>query len=153
MSFNMSDKKIVSGQEMGDNSIVFDINEGDVTNTLPNACDILDTVISILECMNTPEMKQLRETDFNMFEQLMEEKYLTFADRYYNVFKMVLSGEDITPLFQMLQVINDVKIGRTDLESGEQYIGQCLTKFLPKDLLHKLESGELTENDIKANYV
>lgn len=132
--------------------IVFDIDEGDVTDSLPNACEILDTVIRILEIMNTPEMKSLRESNVVLFEQLMEEKFIDFADRYYNVFKMVLSGEDITPLFKMLQVINDINVGKTNLEAGEQYIGQCLTKFLPPELLKKIENGEITEEDIVTKY-
>lgn len=149
MSFDIKDQKIVSEEIPNDPyTLVYDPSSGDIPDVLPNADAILDNVIKILECMNTDEMQLIKKSNVPLFEQTMEEKFQTFADRYYSIFRMVLSGEDITPLFKMLTVINGINSGKKSFEDGEREVGTYLTKFLPPDLMNKLASGEITENDI-----
>jgi len=121
------------------------------TGNLPDANSILDSVILILEYMNTQEMIKLRNLNKMVFESTMENKFQDFAMRYYSVFKMIMSGDDITPLFEMLKVIDNVNIGKISYENGEHNIGQYLNKFLPPDLLAKIEKGEFTEEYIKKS--
>ena len=90
-----------------------------------------------------------KKANIPLFEQTMEEKFQEFADRYYSIFRMVLSGEDITPLFKMLSVINGISSGKKSFEDGEREVGSYLTKFLPPDLIDKISTGEINENDIK----
>jgi len=149
-NFDIKEQKIVSENVPGDShTIVYDPSSGGIPDVLPNADVILDNVIKILECMNTDEMQLIKKANIPLFEQTMEEKFQEFADRYYSIFRMVLSGEDITPLFKMLSVINNINSGKKSFEDGEKEVGSYLTKFLPPDLMNKIASGEINEKDVK----
>lgn len=150
-NLNIKDKKIISGNQIDtSNGIVYDFDDENPSGNVGNVDQILDQVINILENMNTSEMKTLRETNYPLFEQTMEDKYKDFSYNYYSVFKMVISGEDITPLFKMLEVLSSVKSGKRSFEDGEKDVGKYLTKFLPEGLIDKLENGEFDVNDIKT---
>ena len=151
MNLNIKDKQIVSDKDIDlSNGIVYDFGDENPSGNIGNMDIILDQVIIILEDMNTPEMKLLKETDYMLYEKTLEDKYQDFSYNYYSVFKMVISGEDITPLFKMLEILNNVKSGKTTFEDGEKDVGQYLTKFLPEGLVDKLENGEFDANDIKT---
>ena len=141
--------QFVSGNQLDKNSLIYDPTSGGIPDTLPNIELILDEIIKILECMNTEEMQILKSSNKTLFDQVMEEKFPQFSERYYGMFQMVLSGEDISPLFKMLDVIGSINSGHTSFEDGEKNVGTYLTKFLPEGLLQKLESGEITPDMIK----
>ena len=153
-NINIKEKKFVTKKDLkkDKNKIVLDFGGDDGKEVdpadLPNATSILDEVIKILECMNTEEMKTLKKTNVNVFEQVMEGKFPEFSFKYYSVFKIVLSGEDITPLFLMLDAINDVNSGKKSFEDAERRVGLHLNKFIPPELMAKLESGELNADNI-----
>ena len=118
-NFDIKEQKIVSEQITNDpHTLVYDPSSGSVPDVLPNTDDILDNVIKILECMNTDEMQLIKNANVPLFEQTMEEKFQTFADRYYSIFRMVLSGEDITPLFKMLSVIKKCHFDKKQSQDG-----------------------------------
>lgn len=127
------------------------INNNTISTKLPNTNDVLNNIIKLLECMNTTEMKRLRIKDSAEYIERLESEFSEFSDQYYTIFRMVIDGEDITPLFKMIEVINNINSGKTDLETGEKNVGQYLTKFLPSEILHKMENGELTDKDVKVN--
>jgi hypothetical protein len=155
MNLNIKEQKFVTKKDIEkQGGIVCDLGGDDddtINKTLPNATNILDRVIEILECMNTNEMKALKSTNLAVFENTMEEKFQSFADQYFGVFRMLLSGEDISPLFMMLGEINKHNNGKQTYEDTEQTVGTYLNKFIPKELLDKLASGELNANDITTN--
>lgn len=144
---NIKEQKIVTEDEMKNmQGITYDVcgdDDDDVITSLPNASDILDDVIKLLEYMNTEEMKILKNTSQGAFEQALEDKFPEFSYNYYSVFKMILSGDDITPLFKMLEMISDVNIGKSNIEECEQGVGKYLSKFLPDGLLEKLENEQI----------
>ena len=57
-------------------------------------------------------------------------------------FKMLISGNDISPLFMMLEAISKVNHKVKSLDEVEQDIGKELNKFLPDGLLEKLARDE-----------
>lgn len=137
---NVSGHKIVSEDEIKKSGgIIYDVNDGEGPLNLPNASDVMDDIIKILECMNTDEMKLLKATNAQVFEQTMEDKFPLFTFTYYSIFKMLLSGEDIEPLKEMLKIINTVNQGQQSAEDGEKDVGKYLSKFLPENLLEKLD--------------
>ena len=154
---NIKEQKFVSciEPEKDKNKIVLNFGNSDEKapdpSELPNANSVLDDVILILECMATDEMKNLKNTNINVFEQVMEDRFQDFSFKYYSIFRMILSGEDITPLFMMLDAINDVNSGKKNFEEAERRVGMHLNKFIPPELMEKLQSGELDANDIKAS--
>ena len=135
------DAKLVTHPTQDPNALVYDFGDDeDITKEgLPDVTKILDAVIQVLECMATPEMQLLKTTNKATFEQVMEERFPSFSDEYYSVFKMILSGEDITPLFAMLGVIQNITSDKISLEDGKKTVGKYLNKFLPKELLDGLK--------------
>jgi len=146
---NIKGQKLVTEDEIKKSGgTIYDV-ESEPLN-LPNAKSLSDELIQILEFMDTNEMALLKKTDNTAFNQAIEDKFPTFALKYYSILQKIINGEDITPLFEMIKVIDTVNYGNKSAEDGEKDVGKYLTKFLPEGLLEKLESGELGEKDIKT---
>ena len=107
---------------------------GSETPCFPDVGKLLDDVNSILECMCTSEMMELKKKDKNEFQTKMEQQFPDFSFRYYTLFLKLLSGEDITPLMSMLATIEKIKSGSLSMEEAEQGIGESLARkyVLPK---------------------
>jgi mannose/fructose/N-acetylgalactosamine-specific phosphotransferase system component IIB len=139
----MSDYKIIDGKDVDpENGMILDYGQDEEINpeNLPDADEILDNVILILEYMGTEEIMKLRSENNEVFISTMENKFESFAERYYSVFRMVISGKDISPLFEMLRVIKQMKTGNMSVERGEQQIGNRLKQFLPDGFEEKLKN-------------
>lgn len=148
----MSTHKIITEDEIDpEKGMVLDYGQDAEINpeNLPDANEILDNVIQILETMNTEEMLTLRKNNNDVFISTMETKFEPFAERFYSVFRMVLSGNDISPLFEMLKVISEMKSGSMSVENGENKIGSSLKKFLPDGFEQKLQNMEPSKKDKK----
>ena len=123
------------------NSTVLDFNEDDSRVNLPDAEKLLDEVIQILEYMSSEDMLKLKEKNQLVFEEELEQKFPDFADKYYSVFKMICSGADLDPLFEMLKAIDNVNKGKQTLQKAEKNVGRYLGKFLPDNLKENLEQN------------
>lgn len=148
----MSDYKIVNENEVDpEKGVVLDYGQDEeiIPENLPDADEIMDNVILILECMNTEEMKNLRSENNDVFVTTMENKFESFAERYYSVFRMILSGKDISPLFEMLRVIKKMKSGSMSVERGENQIGSSLKQFLPEGFEERLKNMPQTKKGKK----
>jgi len=110
------------------------MNEKLDPKNLPNAEVLLDEIISILEYVNTPDMMDLKKADQDAFENAVEETFKEFADRYYYLFKMLLTGGNLDPLFYMLECISKVNHGQDTIENAEMKVGHNLSQFLPENL-------------------
>ena len=149
---NVNSRKIIDESQIDPSEgIIYDHFEDRSEDTLPNAEEILDQVIQVLEYINTDELKQLKKTNELLYEQTIEIKFPEFTDRYYSVFKMLISGNDISPLFMMLEAISKVNHKVRSLDDVEQDIGKELNKFLPEGLLEKLarDEEERLRNDLR----
>lgn len=125
--------------DQGSNNIVYDYgDDSDIPDELPNADDILNTVLLILEYMNSTSMIAIKKSNPVEFEKMIEDKFPDFTTRYYGIFRMLLSGDDISPLFAMLQTINNINSGDISFEKGEKDVGKYLKKFLPEDLVKQM---------------
>ena len=130
---------------MGDNidrndkkNLVMDYEDpNDNPVNLPDVDVLMDQITQILECMVTDEMKQLKKTDVAVYEEQLELKFQSFADKYYAVFKKIISGEDITPLFKMLASIESVQKGQALIEEVETKLGTELAEKYVFPVLNK----------------
>lgn len=129
------------------NAFVYDRYDGPVN--VPNADELLDKIILILEKKTEPEMMKLKKEEYAVYQQKMEEYFPEFADRYYGLFSTLLGDDNIDPLWDMLEEIKNVNTGKSKFEESEQRVGQMLTKFLPPKLLKDIQSGKLKEKDLK----
>lgn len=114
--------KLVNGSEIEKNAgFVYNPHEGETS--LADVDFMLDQVAKILEEMCTDEIQELKKLDKNKYEQTLEFKFETFALEYWAIFKKVISGEDLGPLFQMLGEIAKIKTGEKSLKQVETELG------------------------------
>ncbi len=149
----MSEQKFVNESEIDrENGIVMDYGQDEEikVENLPDSNIIMDNIILILEHMNTPEMVELRKNNNDVFISTMETKFEDFAERYYSVFRMVISGKDISMLFEMLSTIDKMKKNKTSVEKGEQHIGNKLKQFLPDGFEEKLQKETVQKMNSKS---
>ena len=130
--------------------IVFDVEDDSKPNlpSLENLDTIYEKIIEIQKYMLTDEMIDLEETDRAEFEDQMEKKFPKFSMRYYAVFQKVISGEDLTYLFKMLESIRMVQTGRASLEDVEKKLGEDLAA----EYIHPKTEGENKTNNNNDNY-
>ncbi len=139
----MSNIKVIDESEIDlSKGQVLDFGQDDEIDpvNLPDADEILDKVIEILEFMDNDEILNLRRDNNPAFTSTMETKFEDFAEKYYSVFRMVISGADISLLFEMLKVIKGMKSGEVSVENGEARVGKKLKKFLPEGIEEKLQN-------------
>jgi len=105
---------------------VYDVDDGDAN--LPDVPVLLNRVIEILKFMSTDEMIELKANDEPEYIIVMENKFESFADRYYALFRKIISGEDLTPLMNMLAAIESVKDGKETIEDAEKRLGEDLAE-------------------------
>lgn len=138
----MSQPKIINGKEIDEkDGMVLDFGQDDeiIPEHLPDADEILNNILLILEFMGTDEMMALRKENDEVFLSTMENKFEDFALKYYSVFRMVIGGSDLGLLIEMLDTIKKMKTGSISVERGEKHIGGKLKEFLPVGFEEKLQ--------------
>lgn len=134
-------KNIVTSDQIdrnNKNNIIMDDDDNyDNPVNLPDVGKILSEVMKILEYMTTDEMIDMKSQDLAAYEEQMESKFPEFADKYYAVFKKVISGEDITPLFKMLVGIDKVNRGEKTIEEVETNLGKELANKYVLPVINK----------------
>lgn len=120
---------------------------------LPDVGKLLDTVSQIIEYMCTDEMIALKEkckqgqTDED-YEFNIEDKFPEFTSKYYSLFKMIIDGEDLTPMYRMFSCIDQVNKGYTTLENVELQLGEELASEYIKPIAEdNINLDEFDEND------
>lgn len=107
---------------------VYDVEREDEPVSFPDVPQLLEDIISILEFINKPEMKELKQKNEPEFQLYMEQQFPDFSFRNYSLFLKLLSGEDITPLLGMLAAIEKIKSGQLTLEEAEKSVGEQLAQ-------------------------
>lgn len=116
---------------------------------LPDTTKIADTVIDILEVMNTNEMIKLQKQDKIIYEDEMEKKFQDFANRYRSMFMRIISGEDIETLVDMLEAIEDIKSGKNQDEVENKLKEDLEEKFIYSNMTE--EEKRKVKNRIKKD--
>jgi len=109
-----------------------DANDLDPVN-LVDPDFVADNVLKILRYMQNDKLMNLKKQNYNVYEKHMEEAFPQFSDEFYFIFKKVISGDDISPLYPMLQQIKLIKEGKKAFENAENSVvkGLC-DKFVIK---------------------
>lgn len=105
---------------------VYDNSENE--QNLANVDYILTNIIPVLEYMKEPHMKELKKENIEEYKEQLEEKFKPFSDEYFSVFQKVISGDDLSPLLQMLAMINKIKSNECTLNQAEEIVGIELMK-------------------------
>jgi hypothetical protein len=90
--------------------------------TLPNVPELLDSINNILKYTQTNEMILLKKHSIDNYDKHLNDKFETFALKNPNMFKKIISGDDITYLYEMINKLERVKSGTFTLEEANQEI-------------------------------
>ena len=93
-------------------------------SNLPNPEEILTNVVKIKKEL---ESKSLDE---------VSEKFTDFKDKYPNIFKKIVSNDDLSELFNMLKLVSQIKSGEMSFEHATTSVGQKMAKkYIPEEIL------------------
>jgi len=112
---------------------LFNQNELDPVNMVDPDI-VVENVLKILHYMQKPSIIKLKKINNIKYERHMEDAFPEFSTNFYFIFKKVISGEDITPLYGMLYQIKLVKEGKKQFENVENSVVKgLLDKFVKKN--------------------
>lgn len=131
---NFGQGKVVDASVDTSDGIVIDPSEGYGDLGSLNVEKLTDDVYEIMNYMSKDDIMKMRKKNYAVYCQHMEEKFKGFSDEYYSVFQMVISGENISPLFKMLTQLDNVQKGKISFEEAEKNIGTEIKEFLPSEL-------------------
>lgn len=131
---NFGGGKVVNGSVDTSDGIVIDPSEGYGDLGSLNVEKLTDDVYEIMNYMSKDDIMKMRKNNYVVYCQHMEEKFKEFSNEYYSVFQMVISGENISPLFKMLTQLENVQKGNISFEEAEKNVGAEIKGFLPPEL-------------------
>ncbi len=95
---------------------------------MSNPSEILCNVVEI--------KKDLQEKNL----EYVNEHYKEFGERYPSLFEKITSGVELTELFEMLKLMNQIKQGNLDFNTASERFGYSMAdKYLPENLKKKLD--------------
>lgn len=138
-SINFSSDKfdVNMTEHAGKPGFVYDIDGDFSMENLPNIEQLADKVLEILEYATQPEIKKLRADDINEYTMHMEKRFSKFSDRFFAIFQKIISGENVSPLFYMLDKLQKVQSGKMSIEDAEKDVGMELYNSFVKDTIEK----------------
>jgi hypothetical protein len=153
--FNVSDGFFTESDIINQGSgkkLVYDPTGGADENTvnLPNVDDLLGRIQEILEYMCTDDVVKLKNTNYQDYEEHMEEKFESFSMRYFALFKKLLSGEDLTHLFNMIAGIERINRGDETIEEVEKRLGEDLAEEYIYPKIND-ENSDKDDDTVKVN--
>jgi Ni/Fe-hydrogenase subunit HybB-like protein len=118
----------IISKENNENVIYYDPSESEMKTMkdLPKKQEILDDILEIMEYMCKKDMILLKKQNIDKYNEKLEEQFEQFATRYYTLFKIIISGGDITPLIIMLDSIEKMKYGNLTQDTAEKEVGEYL---------------------------
>lgn len=81
----------------------------------------VDTIMNLKE-------RYKNEKTIDEIEQIIEKTFPFFVDSYYGLFKLTLKTNDVTMLYVMIDQINNVCDGNTDIDEARNNIGNTLAE-------------------------
>lgn len=110
--------------------------------SLPDVDEMLSAIESVLEYMCTDEMIQLKSDNMVDFSLHMEEKFPVLAEKHFSMFQLILGGEDLTYLFNMLEKIDRVNKGQSTMDDIEKELGSQLQEDFVKTVDEEDEEND-----------
>lgn len=130
----------------GDDGVVLDeetmnkMYDNTLTN-LPNVEIIAGDVEKILEFMCNDDVYQMKNQNYDDYREMMKSKFKSFEEKYSRLFELIIRGDDITILFDMLGKIQKVKDNSITMKQAESELGESLAEnYVYPNLSHKQKS-------------
>jgi hypothetical protein len=98
---------------------------------IPNVLKLSEDVISVLEFIDEHNLKECSSAEAL---DKIEHQFPEFVDRYYSLTNILLSGENIDKLIQMLQILHSVEKQNISVEDAVDTIHSNLAEeyVMPK---------------------
>ena len=96
--------------------------------------EIINQYVKLLQLkMNTDEMIFLKKYHNDEYETKLAEFVPSFKEEYPSLFKMIVSGADLSILDEFLNNIEDIKSGKKKLNDARNELGMMLhNKYVDK---------------------
>lgn len=113
--------------------IVLDDNVANQMFTPADPCDlpdpkiILKSVQDILTFMTEDETIELKQNNPEVYTNVMKDKFSSFNEKYPSLFDMVIDGNDISMLLEMLLRIDKVKEGKLTMDTAQNQLKDQLS--------------------------
>ena len=138
--------KIVNSKDIrkGNNNIV--LTEDDINNmykplkkeNLPDSSFMLSKIQEILTFMCNNELLNVRSVDKKAYDNIIKDKFKIFSTKYPSIMELVLKGEDLTLLVEMLKKIDMVKSNKINMSQAEDSLRDKLAdKYLYSNMTRK----------------
>ncbi len=112
---------------MDNNSYVYDTNNKPQPPTPAELHELTDEILAVLEFINTDVAMDYKNTHSQLeYEAYMEEKFPIFTTKYYGLYRKLLSGDDLTMLWKMLEGLHKYNEGRISFKKLEVNLGEDL---------------------------
>jgi hypothetical protein len=118
--------KVVSAAEVEESEVLR--LEPSTEVNIPDIGKLSTGIIRILEYMVTPEVKNMKKQNQDVYEKHLEEKFQTFTESFYSIFRMLVSGQDISNLVSMLRTLNEVKTNKIEFEEARDKMSHIVNK-------------------------
>ena len=152
----MSKPRIIAGHEIEDDAIVLtkEDMEGSYVpakkEDLPDSETILKQIEKIMEFMCKDELLQIRNKDRKSYESVVRDKFKSFYDRYPGIFDMIIKGQKLDMLMEMLKQIDLVKNNKITMTNAEDTLRDKLADEFIYPNLSKKQIKEIKKT-IKKN--
>lgn len=98
---------------------------------LPNPAEILATVADIKKDSKIMNKKEL------------DTKYEDFKNKYNHIYKLALTNDDLSTLYDMLKLIQQVKMKNVSIDNANKLVGQTMAKkYIPEHILNDKKSDD-----------
>lgn len=111
-------------KEIKDDKVVLDFQE---TGEFINVDKLVTDILELLEFMSMPEILILKNNK-NLLKEKIENRFPKFVQNNFGIYDKIVSCEDISLLFEMIEGIIAIQSGKKTRDEIEQHIGNKLNK-------------------------
>ncbi len=104
---------------------------------IPNIINLTNQIIDLLQYMNQPHIKQLKLHNQTEYELDLESKFPKLSSEFYGLFKLILSGIDLSNLFEMFKKLNQVNNNNIDFQTARTEISDLINNQYVNPILKK----------------
>lgn len=97
----------------------------------PKTEELTLKIVEIMEYMNTIKMKEMRKNNFIEYRENMEKEFPEFSYTHFMFFKKIISGDDLTFMFEMIEELEKIENGTRNFEESKNILGKKLEEMHP----------------------
>ena len=119
------DFKLCDESQVEENAIKLD---APTEINIPDIKELSFNIIKVLEFMNQEDMKSLKISNNSEYEARIQNTFPKFVENFYSIYKMIMSGQNIKTLIEMLRQLDKVKENKIDFDVARNKISALVNK-------------------------